>query len=151
MASDVALLAAADRVYYPDVMLVCGEAAAVERLVRAPSLVAEVTSPSTRATDQREKLEVYLRLPSLRTYLIVDQRRRHVVRHTREGADAPWQREESTALDDRIAVPSLGTSFALGELYDGVTLPPMTVREEFDAWVAEEEAMREAEDVRASR
>ena len=151
MASVVALLAAADRVYYPDVMLICGEAAAVERLVRAPSLVAEVTSPSTRATDQREKLEVYLRLPSLRTYLIVDQRRRHVVRHTREGADASWQREESTALDDRIAVPSLGTSFALGELYDGVTLPPMTVREEFDAWVAEEEAMREAEDVRASR
>jgi len=72
------------------------------------------------------------------------------VRHTRKEADAPWQREERTALDDRFAVPSLGTSFSLGELYEGVTLPPMTVREEFDAWVAEEEALREAEDLPAT-
>ena len=69
----------ADRVYYPDVMVACGKAAQIDLIVEAPVVVVEVTSPSTRATDRREKLEAYRRIPSLTLYLIVEQRRRYVL------------------------------------------------------------------------
>jgi Uma2 family endonuclease len=78
LVTDVKLLIG-DRVYYPDGMVVCGKAAEVELIVGEPSLVVEVTSPSTRTTDRREKLDAYLKVPSLTQYLIVEQRRKQVL------------------------------------------------------------------------
>jgi Uma2 family endonuclease len=119
-----------DRVYYPDLMVACGKAAAVERIVEEPSLIVEVTSPSTRAIDRREKLEAYRRLPSLQLYLVVEQRRRHVLAYRRE-ADGGWTREEVQG-DGGIALPVLDTGITLAAIYDDVQLPPLTVRE--DEW-----------------
>ena len=147
VASDVPLLAAADRVYYPDVMLACGRTPHDERIIEQPVLVAEVTSPSTRATDQREKVEAYCRLDALRLYLIIDQRRRHVVAYARESLEQPWQRAEYSGLEEQITVPSFGTTFTVGALYDGVELPPLMVRDEFAAWAEDDEAARELEDL----
>jgi Uma2 family endonuclease len=130
LASDVQLRAAADRVYYPDVMLVCGGARHAEHGVEQPALVAEVTSPSTRATDRREKLEAYTRIPSLLTYLIVDQRRRHVLVYQRDEAQGEWLSHELVEPDDVITVPWIGGELPLHAIYDGVDLPPLTVREE---------------------
>jgi len=64
-ATDVKLRSADDRIYYPDVMVGCGAATHVEMIVEAPSLIAEVISRATRATDRREKLDAYRRMPSL--------------------------------------------------------------------------------------
>ena len=50
-ATDVKLRVA-DRVYYPDVIVACGRGADVGLIVEEPTLVVEVTSPSTRATDR---------------------------------------------------------------------------------------------------
>jgi len=130
LASDVQLLAAADRVYYPDVMLACGAAANVEHRVERPSLIAEVTSPSTRATDRREKLEAYARLASLRLYQIVDQRRRHVLVYERDEPLGEWVCHELVEPDAAISVPWIDATISLHALYDGVDLQPMTVREE---------------------
>ena len=117
-----------DRVYYPDVMVACGAAADVELIVEEPSLVVEVTSPSTRATDRREKLEAYMRVASLRLYLIVDQRRKHVIVYSRDN-EGEWLRDEIDG-DAAIEIPFLETSLALAEIYEDVTLPPLQVREE---------------------
>jgi Uma2 family endonuclease len=125
-ATDVKLRVA-DRIYYPDVMLVCGHAAAAELIIEAPSLIVEVTSPGTRATDRREKLEAYRRIPSIDAYLIVDQRRRHVLAYHRDGAG--WSRQELQA-GDVVTLPALAARLALDDIYEGVTLPPMTVQEE---------------------
>src|SRR5262249_5199139 len=83
-ASDIKLRAAADRIYCPDIIMACGAAASIEFIVEKPSLVVEVLSRSTRATDRREKLDVYMKLPSLRSYLIVEQRQRHALVYTRD-------------------------------------------------------------------
>ena len=130
-AADVKLRAAADRVYYPDVILACGKAAHVDLIVEEPVLVVEVTSPSTRATDRREKLAAYQHIPSLRMYLIVDQRRRHVFVYRRDAA-GDWLREEVTG-DGAIAIPTLGTQLGMDEIYDDVPLPPLAVGED-EAW-----------------
>jgi Uma2 family endonuclease len=126
-----------DRVYYPDVMVACGAAAEVELIIEEPRLVVEVSSPSTRATDRREKLDAYMRVPSLRLYLIVDQRRKHVIVYSRDG-EGDWIRDEIEG-DDTIAMPFLETSLALAQIYEDVTLPPLKVREgedwESDEWI----------------
>jgi Uma2 family endonuclease len=126
-----------DRVYYPDLMVACGKAAEVELIVSAPSLVAEVTSPSTRATDRREKLDAYLKLPSLRQYLVVDQRRKHVVWYTRADEVSEWLRDEIEG-DGEISIPVLDTRVAMADIYEDVKLLPLTVNEEQDEYSDDE-------------
>ncbi len=125
-ATDVKLRAA-DRVYYPDVILACGKAAEVELIIEEPSLVVEVTSPSTRATDRREKLDSYRRIPSLRMYLIVEQRRRHVLVYARS-ANGEWVRDAATG-ENNIPIPPLDTRITLDEIYEDIDLPPLAVGE----------------------
>jgi Uma2 family endonuclease len=130
LATDVKLRAD-DRIYYPDLMVVCGKAADVELIVNAPSLVAEVTSPSTRSIDRREKLDAYLKIPALRQYLVVDQRRKHVLSYRRADDGSEWLRDEFEG-DVAVPVPTLDTRVTMTELYQDVKLPPLTVKEEHD-------------------
>lgn len=135
--TEVKLRAAVDRIYYPDVIVACGKAAQVELIVEEPSLVVEVTSPGTRATDRREKLDAYRRMPSLQMYLIVDQRRRHVFVYRRDAGE--WLREE-IAGDGVIPIPMLETELSLDDIYDDVPLPPLAVGEgeEWEDYAPEE-------------
>lgn len=125
-------LRVADRVYYPDVMLVCGRAASADLIIEEPLLVVEVTSPSTRGTDRREKLEAYRRVPSLGAYLIVDQRRRHVVAHAR-GPASDWLRQEF-AGGESVSLPMLDARLPLDAIYEGIELPPLAVGEGTEGW-----------------
>jgi len=126
-ATDVKLRAAADRIYYPDVIVACGKAAEVDLIVEAPSIVVEVTSPSTGATDRREKLDAYQRIPSLRLYLIVEQRHRRVLAYSRDAA-GEWLREEFNGTGT-VAVRALDATITLDDIYDDVPMPPLTVGE----------------------
>ena len=118
-----------DRIYYPDVMVACGKAAEVELIIKEPSLIAEVTSPSTRSIDRREKLDAYLKKPSLRQYLVIDQRRKHVLSYHRVDDVGEWLRDEIEG-DGDISIPVLDTRVAMADVYEDVKLPPLTVKEE---------------------
>jgi Uma2 family endonuclease len=134
----VKLRAASDRIYYPDLIVACGKAAEVEQIVEEPSLIVEVTSPSSRATDRREKLDAYQKLPSLRSYLIVGQRHRQVIAYSR-GPDDAWLRED-VAGDGTLALRTLDLAITLDEIYDDVPMPPLSVGEgEDDEWSDDEE------------
>jgi Uma2 family endonuclease len=128
-ATDVKLRTA-DRIYYPDVLLACGRAAEVELIVEAPTLIVEVTSPGTSATDRREKLERYRSIPSLRVYLIVVQRRRHALAYVRDPS-GEWLRTEFAGQDE-IPLPDLGARIGLDDIYEEIALPPLAVGEELE-------------------
>jgi Uma2 family endonuclease len=125
---DVKLRAAADRIYYPDAIVACGKAAEVDLIVELPTVVVEITSPSTRATDRREKRDAYQRIPSLRTYVIVEQRRRQVTLYTRD-ADGEWERNELTGSGD-VVIPAIDATLTLDEIYEDVPLPPLVIGED---------------------
>ena len=112
-------------------MIACGAAASVELIVEEPSLVVEIMSRSSRGTDRREKLDAYSHMPSLRTYLIVDQRRRQVLVYTRRQND--WNREEIAGAGE-VRIPFLDAVLSLDDVYEDVPLPPLTVGEDDDAW-----------------
>jgi Uma2 family endonuclease len=108
--------------YYPDVLVVCAPMSDLDVLTRDACVVVEVTSPSTARTDRVEKLQAYRRVPTLRTYLIIDHRRRRVERHWRDAASNEWRREE-IVTEGRIPVPCLDVELRLDEIYRRVELP----------------------------
>lgn len=131
--NDVKVQAADDVFYYPDVVLACGALDDLAVYLREPCLIVEVTSASTRRTDCREKLQAYCAMPSLRAYLIVDQRRQWVEAHIRD-AGGNWSRTELTG-DEQVVLPCPRTTLSMRDIYEGVSLPAVGEPEpdEYDA------------------
>jgi Uma2 family endonuclease len=130
---EVMFRVASDAIYYPDVMVTCDPIADARRIVDTPCLVVEVTSPSTRTIDRREKLAAYKRASSVRVYLIVEQGARLIERHWRED-DGVWRHETITA--GTFAVPCPVATLSVDEIYRGIELdadetgsPSLRVRE----------------------
>jgi Uma2 family endonuclease len=118
---DIKVQVGDERIYYPDVLVLCTRRPGETLVVRDPCVIVEVTSPSTVRVDRGEKLDAYRRLTSLRTYLVVDRRRRRVDRHWRDGGGV-WQREEFV-VEGSVPVACLEASLTLDEIYEGVDLP----------------------------
>jgi Uma2 family endonuclease len=130
--------AAADRIYYPDALVVSSGHEGDALIVDEPCLVVEVTSPSTRRLDHTEKLEAYRRMPSLCSYLIAEQGRRHVTLHSRE-PDGDWVCEVIIGTGT-VSLPCINATLTLDEVYETVEFPPR-IRERVgeDVWVSEDE------------
>lgn len=98
--------------YYPDVLLSC-QTHDREKFFRShPCLLIEVLSESTARIDRREKLLAYQGLPSLETYVLVEQDRQRVESFQR--AD-DWQRQVHT--DGAVPIPCLNTELSLTDIY----------------------------------
>jgi Uma2 family endonuclease len=123
-------------IYYPDVLTICGPQPNEEHVTEAPTVIVEVTSPSTRRIDLGEKAMAYREILTLRLYLVVEQARRRVLRHWRDAAGA-WQREELIG-EGTIAVPGPETTLTLDEIYEGVQTTSIA-EPEIPAWPAIEE------------
>lgn len=113
-----------EHLFYPDVMVVCEPGGEDDRMAYAPCLLVEVLSPSSTRHDRVTKLAKYQALPSLRAYLIVSQQYRHVERHWRDSADAPWQQEDLTPADGGVPVPCpVEGTLPFGLVYRRTTVP----------------------------
>lgn len=102
-----ALLRIDDAAYYPDVMVACDDQVA-SRYEVAPCLLAEVLSPPTRGTDEREKSVAYRSIGSLEAYLLIDHEARTVTVYERDGAG--WTRRtvgEGGVVDLRCPAASV--------------------------------------------
>lgn len=112
---------ATDNFYYPDVMAVCDvtRPAGDATFVTGPCLVVEVTSKSTVQNDRRTKHAAYTGIPSVQTYLIVEQAARRVSVYQRAGER--WGLSEIVG-EGRIALPCLGTELTLAQIYEGLAL-----------------------------
>lgn len=106
--------------YYPDVMVGCDPADRHDFYLERPSILFEVTSPSTEQTDRREKLTAYQSLASLDHYVIVSQETRSVewFRRVEDG----WERIVLKDADDRLEFGEIEVAISLGEIYEGIDL-----------------------------
>jgi len=59
--------------YYPDLLLTCDPQDRELYFCSAPCLIVEILSESTARVDLREKLLAYQTLPSLQTYVLLEQ------------------------------------------------------------------------------
>lgn len=104
--------------YYPDVMVGCDPTDRHEFYLERPSILFEVTSPSTEQTDRREKLTAYQSLASLEHYVIVsqDQRSAEWFRRAEDG----WERILLADPGDALRFDGPGVELTLGEIYEGI-------------------------------
>jgi Uma2 family endonuclease len=106
-----------DIFYYPDVMVACGREGIEKYYLRNPKLVVEVLSPTTEATDRREKIVHCRRVATLEEYVLVAPDNHEVTLH-RRGDD--WEASVFTSPQDLVEFHSIGLSIPLAQIYDGV-------------------------------
>jgi Uma2 family endonuclease len=100
--------------YYPDVLIVC--ARSPDPLFENDAVViVEVSSPSTRGVDRREKVAAYAPLPSLRFYAVVDPLFRRVEVATWNNGEISW-----SALGSGEVLMCPYGNIAIDDLYDEI-------------------------------
>jgi Uma2 family endonuclease len=135
---DVKVRVGDERVYYPDVMVVCTPGNADDVVVTDPCLLVEVTSPSTARVDRGEKRQAYQTLASLQGYLVVDHRGRRVDWYAR--ADSGAWKDVQVFGEGSVALPCPEAELTLDEIYEGVEFPP-AVREPEAEYATESDAV----------
>lgn len=107
---------AGDVFYYPDVMVVCRLGEPSEYYSEAPSIIVEVLSKETESVDRREKLMAYTTIPTLKSYVIVDQyrRRMEVFRRSR----GQWKHEILDGDRDLLRLPEIKFQMRLESIYE---------------------------------
>jgi Uma2 family endonuclease len=109
-------------VYYPDVVVYCGEPRIEQRqgeILLNPALLIEVLSPSSAAYDRGPKWDQYRRIASLQEYVVIWQDMPRVERFTRQG-DGFWLFSEARGLDATVVLDTAGLTLRLADVYEGV-------------------------------
>ena len=110
-----------NRFYYPDVLLSCDKDDDHEYYCEKPCLIVEVLSPSTEATDRREKLHAYQDIPSLKEYIMVSQDEYRVELYRRDGEH--WQYFLLNEIDDVLQLTCIDLEISMPQVYEDVVFP----------------------------
>jgi Uma2 family endonuclease len=114
--SDMKVLTAASRVYYPDVSVTCDPPRfhdAAEDVLLNPNVVVEVLSDSTERLDRGEKLAAYTAIPSVSDYILIASKRVRVEHFARTRDFQPVVLSTS----DRIVLAAPAIELSVEELY----------------------------------
>jgi Uma2 family endonuclease len=106
-----------DAFYYPDIVVSCAEADPGSLYETEPILITEVLSESTEARDRFEKRLAYQRIPSLREYVLVEQRRVRIGVYRRQ--DDGWTLD-SLGIGDTLRLDSVCFECPSELLYEDV-------------------------------
>ncbi len=105
----------------PDVLVTCEQPPPAQMYVTSPKLVVEIISPTSVVNDLNRKPRIYSAIPSIEEYLVVDSRSIWARVFRREpGGELPSEGEGVSRVDAVVEVSSVGVSFTLSELYDGI-------------------------------
>jgi Uma2 family endonuclease len=115
----------AGSIRYPDAFVVCSSVPNSATFVTDPVVVFEIISPSTSSIDRIIKNREYRDTPSIQRYVLLEQDRQAATVFSRDHDD--WV-GHLFAGDTELAMPEIGISVPLAELYAGVDLavdPPV--------------------------
>lgn len=102
--------------YYPDVLVSCEENPEEAHFRNFPVLIVEVTSPSTKHIDRREKLLFYQQMPSVQEYAIIDQHKINIELHRRQ-PNGSWITYYFDKEDTEIEFQSIELTLPISEIY----------------------------------
>jgi Uma2 family endonuclease len=117
LGSDLKFQVAESRVRYPDGIVVCSPIDRTANVVYDPVVVFEVLSPTTAGIDRIAKAREYQTTPSVQRHVMLEQDAAGATVYARSG-DA-WTHEILVA-DSILALPEIGVSLPLAELYEGI-------------------------------
>ena len=116
------------RFYYPDVSVICGDQIRDGLFQDCPSVIVEVMSPRTLRIDEGEKLEAYLSLPTLSTYILLEQSFVGAIVYQRNGDD--FVRSVSFDAAESIQLPTIDCHLPLASVYAEVSFSSDVVAED---------------------
>jgi len=119
------------RFYYPDVQVACELNSPDDTFQDKPVILVEVISPSTRRTDEVEKLAAYTTISTLDAYWIVESKLRQVTVHQRSGKF--FEKFVFQVASDLLHIPSMKLEISLAEVYENVIFPPLSDYEQEEA------------------
>ncbi len=124
LSSDMRVRVGPSRFVYPDVSVICGEPETEYKTLTLlnPTLVVEVTSPSSIDYDRGTKRELHGDVPSIAAYLVIDQHRALVELYTR--METGWQLQCFADLDDVVPLEALDCDLPLREIYRDIAFEP---------------------------
>lgn len=109
-----------EKFVYPDLMIVCEEPN-IERhekrgldVLHNPAVIIEVLSESTASYDRTEKMDCYLKLSSLKQYVLVDSERVSVKTYTRT-PENDWLMHTETDKNKTVVIGDC--EIALADIY----------------------------------
>jgi Uma2 family endonuclease len=106
------------RFYYPDVSVICGDNIRDGVFQDRPTVVVEVLSRSTRRVDEGEKLDAYLSLESLSTYILLEQDLAAAKIYHRDNDN--FSHHIIEGLNAAFQLPAIGVEIALADVYANV-------------------------------
>ncbi len=108
---------------YPDIAVLCGkpqfEDTHKDTLLN-PTVIIEVLSPSTEASDRGAKFREYRMIDSLQEYVLISQDKPLIERYTRQKNVPFWLFSDAGGLDASLELASVKCTLALAEVYDKV-------------------------------
>ncbi len=116
LGSDIKVLTATTS-RYPDGLVSCTRGSNDSTVAPDPVVIFEVLSRSTASTDHITKNREYAGLPSVQRYVMLEQERVGATVFARAGDD--WV-GHVLADDAVLAMPEIGVSLPLAELYEGL-------------------------------
>ncbi len=118
---DMQLQLSESRYVYPDVTVTCDprDEAPEDNKTHYPTMVIEVLSPSTEATDRGKKLLYYQGHPTIQDYMIVDSQSILIEVYHREKGRWTFS---TYGPGDEVQLESLGVQFSVHEAYERTSL-----------------------------
>jgi len=117
---NVKIIAAAGKVRYPDAVVTCSPPDLGATVIDDPVVVFEVVSEDNARTDRIEKVRDYQGTPSIRRYVILEQKTVGATVFARKRED--WT--ATTLIEgDTLHLPEIGVELPLIECYAGLDLP----------------------------
>jgi Uma2 family endonuclease len=116
-----------NRYVYPDVMMVCGkriikrkEKNGLDALYN-PTIIVEVSSPSTEQDDQVGKRDCYFEIKSLKQYVLIDSQEKSIWVYIRNGSDSDdWLLTKY--IDETKEIKLENCNLKLSEIYRSTEL-----------------------------
>ena len=116
------------RFYYPDASVACDQNPPDDSFQDNPAVIVEVLSRKTRRTDEGEKKDAYLTIPTLAVYLLVEQEAAAVVAYRR--TEQGFVRKVYEGRSAVIPLAEIEAELPLAEIYEGVEFSPERLRDD---------------------
>jgi Uma2 family endonuclease len=107
---------------YADVAVDGGPFKMTDLVATGPQVAFEVESPSNTVSETMDRLTDYQSVATMQQVVLLAQTRAFARVWTRSGAG--WVSGDAEGLEATLALPALGLSVPLSEVYDGVAFEP---------------------------
>lgn len=104
---------------YPDIVVTCDERDFEKTyLLEYPSVIFEVSSPSTKVYDKTDKFIRFRKIPSLKHYIVVNSEKVDIEVFSKEKEE--WTSEHFSDMKAELKLPVLNIELNISDIYEGV-------------------------------